>query len=316
MLLNLKNRDQWEDLNSEIKKILNLTDEQTVRVYSGLQHALYEFAVGTGLFLPHKRSIAYMMGVSPAFESLLPYFYKESYEVQPLLVSDFERATDWVENLRKDTNFVMMCADHAVTNEQYDSSKLEELLNDKKMYSIVIHHHGLPDRVSLSRPYSIHIFSITVDLAIAVAGPRFKSSPLIAQDQVWNLEIVKQKIVNARRMNEVRKQFVIDFENQLPAGFKGLENLKNRLYDRSLIYTEKASGEALRSRLIENLKLNEADIETTNMCRWNGFKMFDTWWDSKPSEDCLRGLLVISAEVVGVKVTAKALAEALSQCQI
>ena len=118
MKLDLFPLETWETLNSTIKTAWNVPEDVSVRTFSNLPTAVYEVAQGTAQFLSHKRSLAVIKGQSFVFQPLLPYFYKEAYQIQILGHQSLPDVKIWVEALKKDTLFVVFCEDHPVTGEK------------------------------------------------------------------------------------------------------------------------------------------------------------------------------------------------------
>lgn len=322
MKLDLFPLETWETLNSTIKNQWSVASDVSVRVYSDLPAAVYEVAQGTAQFLSHKRSLAFIKGQTFAIQPLLPYFYKEAYQIQILSHQGLADMKTWVENLKKDTLFVLFCEDHPVTGEKYPWQEMDALLNEKRIFSVRISHnsHFVEEQEIL--PYSIRICSYSQKMAVAFCGNKFKSPPLIAPAGYWGSDELKKEVLSLERKKQDDKKLVTQFETNLPEGFHRFINHEQRVYDRAVIYSKDVNGEAVQQYISTalNLPMNapgaEALIETTSLCRWGGTKGFDDWWEPVPDKNTLRGLLVIDVKLLKNPELTAELKKALDQCRI
>lgn len=327
MKLALVPLEQWEQLNLQLKEHFALPDSSSVRVYKGLAHAAFEVVQGTAQFLSHKRNLGVVKGQTPYFEPLLSSFYKDAYGIQSIshteLFSDETALQTWVDALKKDTSFVLFAEDHPVTGELYPVERLDEMLNEKKIFSIRISHFKhFYDKTSL-RPFSVKLCALTLDLAIAICGERFKVPPTLAPHMNWNVDAemtAVQKLdvpAEDRTLVESFEASVSDFATPFfspadansvaPVGSNVVSptgsnvvapaGANNRLYDRVVLKFNDISGEALLNALHTRLQLDPSlryqTMDTTNLCRWNHYRTFSSWWEPKPSEESLEGLVII-----------------------
>src|SRR4051812_11937418 len=100
MRVDLPPFEAWDDLNLAVANELKLGEEITLRCYPGLAAGVFEMAQGTAQFYSHKRSIALIPGQTPYFQMVLPYFYKEGYEVQ--IKPENSSLKEWSDGLKKD----------------------------------------------------------------------------------------------------------------------------------------------------------------------------------------------------------------------
>lgn len=295
--------DSWELLN---EKLINFggtaSSDCTIRSYSGLAPAIWEIAQGTAQFYSHKRSVTLISGRSPYLGPILPFLYKEGFNVQ--VVSDFGNAKEFVEGLKKDTNFVIFCEDHAVTAETYAVDELDALLNEKKIFSLrVSHSNHLYHHVDV-RPYTVRICGYHPQAAIAFVGSKYKAPATIAPLQFWDHDSFIAGVQQIKTSAMSDKDLVHKFESSLPEGYEVLPIRSEKSFDRSLIYNLDIAGEALQNSLASKLKINlekpgwERNIETTHLCRWGGVSTYRSWWDHCPSEDILRNTLVLSVQII------------------
>lgn len=276
-----------------------------------MAHAVFEIGQGTAQFMSHRRSLGALKGQTPYFESLLPYFYKEVYGVQTVNHQALTDPEAWVNGLKKDTIFVLHAEDHPVTGELYNYDRLDELLNEKKIFSFRASHFRYNYEKSPLRPYSVRICYLNSDLAVAFCGERYKTPPLIAPQMNWE---------PSRVLETVRKIHVSPQDQALVENFEeSFADIASpwfapsaaRLYDRVLLKFPDVNGEALLQRLFDHLQVDPSKyyetLDTTNLCRWLHFKTFTSWWEPKPSTEDLASLLVIDSGWLVTKDFAKIL---------
>lgn len=312
--------ESWENLNAQIKSTMQVDQAVAIRVYRGLASAVYELAMGTAQFFSHKRSVGIVPGQTPHYQGLLPYLYKEGYEIQ--FLRENQDVTSFVESLKKDTNFVISCEDHPITGQVFDIDVLDRLLNERKIYHLRISHHLHLFRKQEIQPYSGRICSFDPKTAVALLGPKFKSPPLMAPSMDWSDPESLLVIRSLEQSAQEDATMVKKVESELPVGFKPLLNKEKRIFDRALIYCEELGGEAVQQFLASQLQMEirkpswETQIETTHQCRWGGVLQDESWWNPKPSDDVLRGLLILGLDTLknpGFRIT---LERALQECRI
>ncbi len=317
--MDLNSYEVWESLNERIAEEIQASDDVFVRCYRGLGQAVFELAQGTAQFYSHKRSIALVNRGTPHFNSFLPYFYKEGYQVQ--LAPETGSLKEWAETLNKDTCLVLMAEDHAMTGEIYETSELEAVLNQKKIYCLKVSHHNHLYRPQVIQPYSVRICSYDPVTVVAQIGIRLRAPAVMAASMDWDAEKFSQAVSQARQGRE-NQELIEKFEKNLPQGFQALLQTSSRNFDRALIYTEMAAGEALQQFLATALNLQlkkpgwENRLETSHLCRWGGTKNYDEWWNPRPAESILRGLLILSTEVLEHPELRVSLEKSLRECQI
>ncbi len=312
--------EAWESLNLAVQDLLQTSPETSLRCYQGAAAACFELALSTAQFYSHKRSVAIQAGGTPHFQSILPYLYKEGYDVQ--MAPENLDAKAWVESLKKDTCFVLFSEDHAITGEMSDNQELEKLLNEKKIFCFKVSHHAHLFRPSEILPYSARICAFDPKTAVALIGNKLKAPPLISGYLNWEPEIFLQTIQKMKSTQFEDRALVEKLEKNLPAGFQVFFPHAHRTWDRAVIYSEAAAGESLQQYVAGALGLKidrpgfETGIETTHLCRWGGVKNYDDWWKPRPAESILRGLLLLGTQVLDHPGLRAALEKALRECQI
>jgi hypothetical protein len=309
--VDLTQNENWENtclaLNQELDSFAGKQIKKNTRAFKGLNHAIYEIAVGNGLLYSHKRAVGFVNGNTPFFKDIKPVLYKDGFSVQSINLNELTDVKVWLESLKKETNYVLYSSDHPLTSEIFSEWKsLDKELNDKKIFSIRISHSNwqgdLKDSQFEVLPYSIHIFSITPELAIAICGEKFKAPPLIASNMYWDISRASQDLKQILNESVENPAQIKKFEANLSEGWKPLLSQEgtSRFYDRALIYNESINSEAIFMELAKSLKFEASrpgfpiSIESANLCRWGGVNLYDQWWLGKPHDEVMRGLLVLS----------------------
>ncbi len=317
MNFNLVHPETWAGLNHKIHNLWSLPPEISVRVYKGMHHAAYELAVGTALFLSHKRSVASIQGQTPAFQTVMPFLYKEAFQLQ--LQSQLQPKAallEWAKALKADNSFVMQAEDNPITGECFFDSELETVFHDKKIFSIRASHGRHFHLRSFAErgltPSSIQICELNSELAVALCGSRFKSPVQISSHLHWDTERVLSDIKNmASSTPEQATQ-----ELKLPPGFQALKTQEPRFADRVLFFNNEIHGEALEIELKKRLSLNKDSslISSLNSCR-HGFLDL-TWWENRPQPESLRGLVIVDQKLLSQKNLEPLLLESAQACRI
>lgn len=311
MLIDVVRPETWEELNDQVKSYLDLAPRVRARVYNGLSQAVYEVSQSTAQFMSHKKAIGVILGQTSAFEGLLGYYYKETYEVHTRPHTQITDVKEWVESLKKDTCFVLFSEDHPVTGELYPfADELDRLLNEKRIFSFRVSHAQHFYTSPEVRPYSVRLCSFDSRAAVAIVGERFRSPSMMAHNMSWDgvdfvsiLEKSKAgRAQNTLLMEQVEKDLSSVAEPYFKAG-------QSRLSDRAVMVFKDVSAEALAQRIFQQLGLSPAEgwqqLATTNMCHWSVVKMFHHWWEPAPSLETLRGMLIIGPELLNTKDFAK-----------
>lgn len=273
----------------------SLNDQVGGRVFPGLSAAVYEMVVGSAQFLSHKRSIAYVKGQSFVLKPFLPHFYKEAYNVQTTTEKDPSELLKWVETLKKDTACAVLFEDHPITGEIFAWKELDALLNDRKIYSVRISHNLHRFEKQSVHPYSVRICHYDSDWAVAFLGEKVKAPPLAVHTLNWQDKTWPAAKFGAVPLNDA--VLVKTFESHLPSGFHPWLTGDNRIFDRSVIYHDFASGDFMREQLLKNLG-RDVEIETLNLCRWGGGRLLEEWWEPKPTNERLAQSLILEARLL------------------
>jgi hypothetical protein len=317
MNFNFIHPETWVSLNQKVHELWKLPEDISVRVYRGVPHAAYELALGTAFFLSHKRSVGHLHGQTSAFQPVLPFLYKEGFQVQQL--SRVQPATpvgEWLKALKPDNSFVMHVEDNAITGETFSFEEVDTILHDKKIFSIRVSHQRHWYEPRNMTPSSVQICEFSPGLAVALCGSRFKSPVQISSFLPWSELEVLREIERVRPPMVTTPQLVTDFEAKLPEGFQSFVKSGERLFDRSLIYHPEIQGEALATELKKCLKLpqDSRQVTSTSSCQW-GFMDWG-WWENKPPAEILRSLVILDSEILNRSDLKGALGESFQTCRV
>jgi hypothetical protein len=304
MLIDVVRTESWEELNDELKHNLKLESSVRLRSYYGLGQAVYEISQGSAHFMSHKKAIGVVTGQTGVFDCHLPFYYKEAYVIQAIKHFDMTNVRDWVESLKKDTNFVIFSEDHPVTGQRY--SFVEELdieLNKKRIGSYRISHANHFYSPIEIRPYSVRICSVNPTAAIALLGERYKAPPLTVQNMDWNILAFKQSMFEETHSKRQNQSAVLNLEKQISTiGHSLLGSNQNRLFDRAVCVFSDVNATALANTIMSKIGWSSTEgwkkLATTNLCYWSTLRLFNQWWLPAPSVNELRGLLVFGVEAV------------------
>ena len=316
MPIDLIATEAWEDLGDELKKTfpgdLFIKDAPIqLRGYKSVGHAASEASQTLSLIFSHKRSVATIKGLSPAFEFLIPQYLKDALQVQTIewfsLGAGKTDPKNWCEGLKKDTNFVLLAEDHPVTGEIFDFDMVDKILNEKKIFSVRISHARHLQGSEEVRGGSARILSFGQNLAVTVYGSRFKPQALTAAQMSWNKSEVIAQIQKSRE--RVFDQSVVeDFETKF-LSWKYFQEKTLRLFDRAVVIFPGINGDALVQEITQILGLSPQEVcdamATTSQCSWPDPISYKGWWLPPLAPEQVRGLVVFSAAVLRRKDFAK-----------
>lgn len=306
MNINIPAFEQWENLNQKVQSVIEQTNvfsgDYAVRVGPSLGAHLQETVISLAQFYSHKKICAVLPGSSPWIEKILPFLYKDGFEVQIYSEKCGDLVT-WAESLKANTLFTIFCIDHAVTAELYDYGDLEKKLNEKKIFSLGLSHFSHCYQSSEDvLPYTIRLCSLS-EHSILVHGNKLKAPSLFSPLLTWS-ESVSQNILNYKWQLKEQKEKVLEIEKALPQGFQSWIFKNNqRLYDRAVFYHKELGADSIihfiekkSGHVLLDVNKQVSHLETTHLCRWGGsLKQYD-WWLPKPEDNILRGLLLLEVD--------------------
>lgn len=110
------------------------------RVYQTVQMAAFDVCFSLLQFLSHKPKIAIIRQGHSVFESLIPIFLRQQTPIQ--FKTGTQNTSQFLEEIDKETNFVIWSAENEITGEiLYSNSVCEEIhkkLSEKRIFSIQV----------------------------------------------------------------------------------------------------------------------------------------------------------------------------------
>ena len=334
MKVDLLHSFAWDEINESLDQQLGaqLGKGGAHRIYQGLSQAVFEIVMGTALFYSHRKYYGILTGDTWAFDPIIPNLLKDGFQSQAVRAGAVDGHAagkgspgpkDWVASLSKETGFVLWSEDHPVLATYDAREELDAALNAARIISIRVSHQAFQTRPQDLRPYSVRICSLAPDLALAQVGARFKSPPLFSHRMYWDKTAVLKRLPELLRGRQDRAA-VEKFEEQFDgsARVNGLSRwpiVGERIYDRALIFHPEVSSEFVAQSLASasgvTLKAPgfESNIEIVNRCRWQPAPGFSSWWDPKPRDEMLAGLLILSLDQIARPEIVKELVGAVSQ---
>lgn len=279
--------EEWDLVNFRLKN--ELSTQNQIRCYVSPFLAVHDLLISIAQLYAHKRSVAWVTGISPLLENTQPYFIRESYQVQNIKMADLQQAADdgqrIIEGLNKDTLFLVFFKNHALTGEIFPHEKIEEWSVSKKIFFILVNHEYSVDFQLLPTSYGVQIPS--ADLSLVYLPERAKLySPLgpyqnIGWHQNWTSKI---------------KTKATSFETNIKAWESSLEQSKwdyrcPRSWDRSLLVFDDIHGDLVASKLKEK---GYANVRSYADCVSSSPKSIRSWIQPEISDETLRGLISLS----------------------
>lgn len=319
--------DDWEKQNNLASQALAKHFQfelPHLRIFQGLMPAVFETVFGLALFHSHKKSAVLCKGNTYAFQGVLPYLFKDGFQIQNLSANvkhDFQAI---VEGLKKDTNFVLLAEDHPTTAELFDFEELEKKLNEQKIFCIRISHHLWRRNLQKLSPYSVRICSVDPQHAFVQLGEKFKAPTMTTQFIDWRAQNFASILENSVSSFAENKKMVEDFESSLPEGWQAWAFSQQRLYDRAVVFHPNLNAEAVVTALLGQNKFTQQDslpgfpisIESINFARWKTMLKFEDWWEPLPTAEQIRGMIIVDQKLLQNNDLRKALAEVEKQCRI
>ena len=307
MRIDLIPPDAWTELCDRYRAQLPIPerDQIQVQIYSGYRHALLEITQSLARLFTHKKTIAISSKTEPSFESIAVGFSEDGSQVQVLDTATIATQSPHLATMSKELLFTLVSEDDPITGRLYDFSPLDQALKEQRIFRLKLSHDAFRSRPLVKPgPYEILVHSLRPDLALVVAGERCRIMPSLAPRLPWKLpdatEIATDLAPMTSSKNEIEK-----FEANLPAGFKRYFTAgEARLEDRAVIWHPSFDGSAVIEELARVLgeKIGppgeNTGLETSSPCRWPSSRLTDWLLARGEKEEILRGMVVISADLV------------------
>lgn len=279
--------EEWDIVNSQLQKELKSSSQ--VRSYVNPYLATHDLLVSLAQLYAHKRSVAWVTGVSPLLENSQPHFVRESYQIQNLKIDELLNAPDQgqsaIEKLNKDTLFIVYFRNHALTGEIFPYEKIEEWATARKIIFILISHEHDPQfKIG---PTSMGLQVIAPDLSLVFLPERSKLNSALGpyQNIAWNPS-----------WSALFRSESIDMESQVKSWEQSLKQSKwtylvARNWNRSLLVFDGIHSEFVVEKLKER---GFSKVRSYSDCVSNSPKSIRKWIQPEISDDVLRGLIVLS----------------------
>lgn len=311
MRIDLIPPEAWSALCERYREVLPFEgrDQAQVQIYSGYRHALLEITQSLARLFTHKKTVAISSKTEPAFESVAVNFSEEGCQVQTLDAATVAEKAPSLATTSKDLLFTLVSEDDPITGRLFDFSAVDAALKDQRIFRLKLSHQAFRTRtLAKPGPYEIQILSLRPDLALVVAGERCRIHPSLAPRLPWRIptddQIAKDLSPIVARTKEIE-----NFESRLPAGFERYFDAKaSRLADRAVIWHPSFDGSAVADELARELGVSlgpageDGVLESSSPCRWPSPRLTEWLLARGEKPEVLRGLVVISAELLAKDV--------------
>jgi len=309
--------DKWRLISEVFRNSLPFQEPAVyVQAYLGFQHALYEAAHGLARLFSHKKTIAVVGAIEPAIDSIIIGFSEEGYTIKQFAPEDADDVSTWLPVLQNELAFVLFVEDNSVTGEIYDHAKFHAALKDKRIFRLSVSHASYREQaIARPQPFETRILSLRPDMAVLVAGERFRMTPILAARLSWSSEAAalaaSQLVALGSEDIESKRSTVVSLEQNLPAGFKAyLSGAKSRTSDRAVFFHEEMDGSAVIdevARLAGQVIAapgSDGVLESSSSCRWSQPRFAEWLTRQGMSAEAIRGLIMIDSswiQQVGVE---------------
>lgn len=285
--------EEWDIINFRLRnELLSLNQ---IRSYINPYLATHDLLISLAQLYAHKRSVAWVTGVSPLLENSQPHFVRESYQIQNLRMEEIINAGDQgqsaIEKLNKDTLFLVFFKNHALTGESYAYEKIEEWATSRKIIFILISHEFDSGFKIGTGSMGIQVVDKSLSLVYLPERSKLLSALGAFQNIKWNdswsvifKEKAKKKVIELGSL-------IATFENSLTQ--KKWTFLGQKSNDRSLLIFENIHSDYI----VEKFKQNGfKNVKSFSDCFSNSPRSIRRWIQPEISDQILRGLVQLSFE--------------------
>jgi hypothetical protein len=308
MRIDLPSPDSWSKLCDRYRASLRKHDPAfaeavgPVYAFDNAQHGLFEITRGLAKLFSHKKTVAIASGQDPMFDSIAVALSEEGYQVKALSADDLKSPETVLAELMNELLFVLVAEDDAMTGKLFDVAPLQAALKDKRVFRIVVSHASFRARAQRKPEfYEVRILSCRPDRALVLAGDRCRIEPSVAPLLSWPNDSDATIDADIAALGEGRltelESSVLAFEADLPAGFETyFEDSDERFFDRSAVYHPEFDGYAVASELAK--EVGWGAVDSTSPCRWESPRLAEWLMRRGESEEKIRGLVMIDANVI------------------
>lgn len=292
--------EKWDLLNNYLKQ--QLKSEFSFRTYINPYLACYDVVIGLAQLYAHKRSLVWIKGQTPIFDSVYAHFVREGYNIQTFSFQEFKEQSsnmvEFVEKQKKDTLFFFFAEDHPLTGELYDYGELENVLSHKKIFSISVSHQNHLFKNKSLYPLAARICWYDSNFSGVHFGERFKVNSILGSYQ--NLKSSSESLLTEWHPQVDKALQTKEFEIEV----KNLENhfaeekfikTESRLWDRSVLFFKEIHADELAARLQEK---GFEKVFSLSACSSGSVKMFHKWTHNEITPEILPHLLFLKFDSV------------------
>lgn len=240
-------------------------------------HGLNELTRSVALLHPHKLSIATLGALPAPLDGLVKGFKSEGYKVQEIpvnLLSSNWEGENALQELKKDTVFILASAQEPFTGIKYPWEKLRDFAKEKKIFLIT---YFAPAALGTQVPIPQSDFEGVVldplwgqELAptLLLKGSRLKGDPLLwGQPEVSEVgSMALQKTFQTPV--EQSKEKALEFEKTLSQKYDFVTAPcmeLDRVYDRGILTVKDHHADELKHQLGQK----NIQVESLASCSWN-----------------------------------------------
>lgn len=292
--------EKWDLLNNYLKQ--QLKSEFSFRTFVNPYLACYDVVIGLAQLYAHKRSLVWIKGQSPIFDSVYAHFVREGYNIQTFSYQEFKEQSgnmlEFVEKQKKDTLFYFFAEDNPLTGELYDYGELENILSHKKIFSVSVSHQSHLFKNKSLYPLAARICWYDSDFSGVHFGEKFKLNSILGSFQ--NLKSTSEQLLTDWHPRVDKALQSQEFENEVKSFESHFveENFiktSNRLWDRSVLFFKDIHTDELAARLQEK---GFEKVFSLSPCHSGSVKMFHKWSQNQITSEMLPHLLFLKFDSV------------------
>lgn len=207
MIFNLfPSPERWDLVNKTYQNSLNCS--LPLRSYSNPYIAVYDVLVGLSQLYSHKRSVAWLQGVSPVTQVFEGHFIREGYQLQKTSIQELlSNSSAIIDKLAKDTLWFFIPIDHAISGERFPLEFLASSLITKKIFPVFFSHEKI-DLNNFSGAGTI-ISNFDNVVTFVRLADKLRVNPIVGyyQSEIKNLSFSTEK--------PLALDAILNWENQL-----------------------------------------------------------------------------------------------------
>ncbi len=267
------------------------TDLYKTRFYETMGLAIYDISFSLLQFLSHRPKVALIRQGSSVFESMIPIFLRQQTQIQFKTAS--QNSNQFLEEIDKETNFVLWSAENEVTGEILYSEaqciEIHKILSAKRIFSIQV--------TQASRKINkAEVFKNNYAILVE-SGNLFSSQ----QVQLFFTDKLKAPtLIGAFQKNDynhTEKNEFINVELKLLTQYQYesfFQPTVNYLADRKTFIFKNCSGTMLMQKLINHKYIPAEFIFAPSSLPTWVLDTFKNWWPEAEKPNLLLNLVTLS----------------------